>query len=150
MKISKLLFRLRLAMLPKQSHPMAKSAVKGLLHRDWPRGPHLCEKWTRYTRQDAYGYKFAHLQKPTARETGIAFRDAGYAVPLEAGSVEGDQLYKLSGSGGDGHVATRIRGNMVAENASVHWDGHDSRGLRTLREYGSFDLIVRLPKTNQR
>jgi hypothetical protein len=50
----------------------------------------------------------------------------------------------MTGSGGNGHVAIRILGNKVAENSSVHWDGRDARGVRTLKEFGNFDMIVRL------
>jgi hypothetical protein len=95
--------------------------------------------------QAVYGSKFDEFWSTSARLTGRRFKKSPYAVNLTNGSVVGDLLYKLNGSGGAGHVGIRIAGNRVAENSSVHWDGIDARGIRTLREFGHFDLIVRLP-----
>jgi hypothetical protein len=106
-----------------------------------------CEKFVRYAKTDAYGSQFSHLQRSTALETALVFQDAGYSVPVKNGSIEGDLLYKLTGSGGAGHVGIRLRGNMVAENSTVHWDGTDARGIRTLAEFGNYDLIIRLPSS---
>ncbi len=151
MKISKILFRARLRLLPRQTHPLAVAAVNGLRSRETTKEPHQCEKWARQVKQLVYGGKFTALQCPNAMLTAIAFKEAGCSIPLSCGSTEGDLLYKIYGSGGDGHVGIRLAGNVVAENSSVHWDGTDARGLRTLAEFGNFDMIIRLPanRTNK-
>lgn len=95
--------------------------------------------------QAVYGDRFDEYWRDSALHTGLAFRSSPYNVPLTQGSTQGALLYKLHGSGGDGHVGIRVMGNMVAENSSVHWDGRDARGKRTLREFGNFDVIVILP-----
>ncbi len=145
MKISKILLKMRMRLLPRQTHPLAKTALKGLRDAKTTREPHQCEKWARQAKEAAYGLKFGAFQRYNAFMTANAFREAGFSIPLDHGSKEGDLLYKLHGSGGDGHVGIRLAGNMVAENSSVHWDGTDARGLRTLAEFGNFDLIIRLP-----
>lgn len=106
--------------------------------------PHMCQRWVREVVQAVYGSRYDRFWKSTALLTGASFHGAGLFVPLGEGSVPGDLLYKLHGSGGDGHVGIRILGNQVAENSSVHWDGRDARGCRSLTEFGNFDLIVRL------
>jgi hypothetical protein len=144
MRISKMLFRARLRLLPKQTHPLAKAALNGLRDARTTHEPHQCEKWARQVKERVYGAKFSAWQRHNAMMTAMAFKEAGYAVSLASGSKEGDLLYKIYGSGGDGHVGIRLAGNVVAENSSVHWDGSDARGLRTLAEFGNFDLIIRL------
>lgn len=73
------------------------------------------------------------------------FKKRGLTVPKKNGSVIGDLLYKFGGT--HGHVGVRIAGNRVAENSSVHGVGdEDARGIRTLKQFGEFDGIVRLPE----
>lgn len=106
--------------------------------------PHYCQRWVRQVVQSVCGATYDHLFKASAVETGKAMKAAGLSVPLTRGCVPGDLLYKLTGSGGDGHVGIRVEGNRVAENSSVHWNGKDARGFRSLKEFGNFDLIIRL------
>ncbi len=149
MKISKILFRARLRFLPRQTHPLAIAALHSLRSRETTKEPHQCEKWARQVKERVYGAKFSPLQRHNAMMTAMAFKEAGFSIPLACGSIEGDLLYKIYGSGGDGHVGIRLRGNVVAENSSVHWDGSDARGLRTMAEFGNFDVIIRLPATKE-
>ncbi|MBV9469834.1 MAG: hypothetical protein JOZ57_11380, partial [Abitibacteriaceae bacterium] len=105
------------------------------------------ERWVRQVCQHVYGNKYDAFWRASARETGLAFvEDGRFVVPLQAGSVPGDLLFKLYGSGGDGHVGIRVLSNRVAENSSVHWQDnhHDARGFRTLIEFEHYDVIVRL------
>jgi hypothetical protein len=126
---------------------LSESAKTALKAPQFVRLPHRCQQWVREVVQHVYGNRFdRYFYRVNAIGSGLAFKNSPYCVPLENGSVPGDILYKLSGSGGDGHVGIRILGNKVAENSSVHWDGQDARGIRTLREFGNFDLIVRLPE----
>jgi hypothetical protein len=148
--ISKAKFLLRRAMLPKQSNPVARAAVAGLRAKWSPRGPHQCQVFARKCYEQVFGNDFSEIDLGTATLTAISFRQHGYSVPLKHGSRPGDLLYKITGSGGDGHVGIRVAGNMVAENSSVHWDGSDARGLRTLEEFGNFDIIVRLHETDKK
>ena len=106
--------------------------------------PHYCQRWVRQVVQSVCGSDYDKLFKGNAADTGKAMKAAGLSIPLTRGCVPGDLLYKLTGSGGDGHVGIRVEGNRVAENSSVHWDGKDARGFRSVKEFGNFDLIIRL------
>ncbi len=124
---------------------MVDAAMKGLKARSgWPKKPHRCQEWVRLCAEQEFGTKFDDEFDETALLSARNFKGTKYEVPLENGSQPGDLLYKMTGSGGNGHVAIRILGNKVAENSSVHWDGRDARGVRTLKEFGNFDMIVRL------
>ena len=129
---------------------LSEAAVRAVTAKGFERRPHWCQKWVRQVVQRVYGDDFDPFMKPTALESARAFlQDGRYVVPLHRGSVPGDLLYKMHGSGGDGHVAIRVIGNRVAENSSLHWNAEaarpDARGFRSLKEYGHYDLIVRLP-----
>ncbi len=124
---------------------MVHAAQVGLTFKGFIKEPHCCQMWVRQVYESVYDERFDDFQKDTAILAGRAWKRSRYAVLLRNGSVPGDLLYKLHGSGGDGHVGIRLPGNIVAENSSVHWDGKDARGTRTLKEFGNFDLIVRLP-----
>jgi hypothetical protein len=103
-----------------------------------------CQVQARVTYEHVFGEIFADIDLGTAKLSGLNFALHGYSIHLGRGSLPGDLLYKVHGSGGFGHVGIRVAGNMVAENSSIHWDGNDARGLRTLEEFGHFDLIIRL------
>jgi hypothetical protein len=124
---------------------MNDAAQRALTGSQFEARPHLCQKWVRQVIQSLYSDTFDQLFETDAIRTGNCFNAHGLGVPLLHGSAVGDVLYKLHGSGGHGHVGIRIEGNRVAENSSVHWDGHEARGIRSLREFGNFDLIIRLP-----
>lgn len=125
---------------------LEEAAVKAVTADGFETLPHYCQRWTRQVVETVYGKRFEDvIHKANAISAGLALRSAGYSIPLQNGSVPGDLLFKLHGSGGDGHVGIRVLGNKVAENSSVHWDGHDARGFRSLKEFGHFDLIIRLP-----
>lgn len=121
------------------------AATKALTAHNFETRPHYCQRWVRQVIESVYGDRFDAFSADTALHAGLRWRKSKYNVPLTEGCTQGDLLYKLTGSGGDGHVGIRIMGNMVAENSSVHWDGSDARGRRTLKEFGNFDVIVRLP-----
>jgi hypothetical protein len=110
----------------------------------FPKKPSRCQEFIRLASEEVVGNKFDDEFAGTARETGMNFIGTKYQVPREDGCIPGDLLYKLDGSGGSGHVAMRIPGNKVVENSSIHWNGRDARGTRTMKEYGHFDVIVRL------
>lgn len=102
--------------------------------------------WVRLVIEWVCGLVFWSKNPPDAIAACHALQALGFEVPKENGSVPGDLLFKLTGSGGFGHVGIRVAGNMVAENSSVHDDDDgDARGLRTLAEFGDFDVIIRIP-----
>lgn len=124
------------------------AAIRAVTATGYATQPHLCERWVREVCQHVYGNAFDEFWQASARATALAFLDdERYVVPLTAGSLPGDLLFKTTGSGGDGHVSIRVAGNRVAENSSCHWrdSGQDARGFRTLVDFGHFDVIVRLP-----
>lgn len=129
---------------------LSDAATRAVTVKGYETQPHLCERFVRQVCQKVYGSEFDAQWKASAAATGQAFQEDGqFVVPLTAGSVPGDLLFKLQGSGGDGHVGIRVLGNRVAENSSVHWNSQaphpDARGFRSLKEFGHYDLIVRLP-----
>jgi hypothetical protein len=104
--------------------------------------------WVRLVTDAVYGKDaFRQYFGRTARISALRFKKSPYFVPLKHGSKIGDILFKTHGSGGFGHVGIRIEGNRVAENSSVHVGEYDNeaRGIRTLKEFGDYDVIVRLP-----
>lgn len=144
MKISKLMDALRLNRLKRQSNPIAAAAVRAITAKGFPVAPSMCQMFARLVYESVYGSEFEFAHKPTALQAAHAFRAHGFDVPLEGGAQPGDLLYRLSGNGGFGHVGIYLAGGMVAENSVVHAGDGDARGLRTLREFGDFDMIVRL------
>ena len=96
------------------------------------------DRWNNLWRPDA---------SPTAAEAGRAFQKGGFGVNLNDVEI-GDILFKTVGSGGAGHVGI-VTSRGVCENSSVHWNksgGKDARGLRSLREWGAFQIAIRLPE----
>ncbi len=93
------------------------------------------------------------------KETGHAHDYNGDPQSLE----EGDLLYKTEGSGGFGHVGNLLdksdpdwRNWPVGENSTYHarrdakkrgvpLEQGDARGIRTLGEFGAFQVVGRLP-----
>lgn len=127
-----------------------QAATKAVTAPGYPTKPGLCQMFVRLTVESIYGKRFdAVIHQGSAKEAAEAFEhDGRYVVPLDHGSVPGDLLYKKHGSGGFGHVGIRVSGNRVAENSSVHITDRgdkNARGFRTLKEFGDFDVIVRLP-----
>jgi hypothetical protein len=143
-QISKEIFRQRLASLPAQTNPLAKLAVNGLTQNWAAHKESRCQEWARNVYEKLYGKQFSEIDLGTAKLSGLNFALHGYSIHLGRGSIPGDLLYKIHGSGGAGHVGIRIATNMVAENSIVHWNGIDGRGISTLAEFGNWDLIIRL------
>lgn len=115
-----------------------------------------CLRWVRQAVESAgYGERFERQfrvgSRPTAKLSGQAFKAAGLAVT--GGAEPGDLLFKLAGSGGDGHVGILLPDGRVAENSSAHWSasgGRDARGTRSVAAFWGTcppwaRLIVRLP-----
>jgi hypothetical protein len=102
-------------------------------------------KWARQVLHSVYGEQFQHLIGTTPARTALNLEKAGLAVPLDSGHQIGDLVFKLNCCDGKGAVGIVIDGNRVAENSLVHWNGKDARGVRSMREFGEFDRIIRFP-----
>lgn len=130
-------------------HPpsLAEEAIRAVTANGYETQPGFCQRFVREIIQHCCGDRYNAYFAPDAVATAHRFEHAGWGLEPERGSKPGDLLYKLSGSGGFGHVGIRVSGNRVAENSHVHYDPdtRDARGFRTLREFGDYDLIVRLP-----
>lgn len=129
------------------------SKAKEALTADWSAsGDGWCQRWTRQTLEKVYGSKYAGYMESSAAKTGRAFLNAGLGfrrseLKSRGGLQLSDILYKLHGSGSFGHVGIYIGNNQVAENSSFH-GSRDARGTRTLAQWGTVDVIVRLPEPN--
>jgi hypothetical protein len=133
----------------------AAEAKRALTAKGYPTAKSLCQKFARLVVQSQAGNIFDKwLWKASAAEAGKAFLNSpyGYRKGKQPGGVlqPGDLLYILSGSGGYGHVGVCIGDGKVAENSIYHWKrtGKDSRGIRTLQQFGNYDVVVRLPDPN--
>jgi hypothetical protein len=117
-----------------------------------------CQKWVRLVIQSCLGDEYDKYMRATAADTARAFIKGGYgfyATQLaQYGALRpGDILYKTVGSGGFGHVGIYLGRNsagqgLVAENSTFHWNrtnGKDARGIRTLEQFGAYQVVVRLP-----
>lgn len=84
---------------------------------------------------------------PNAWEAANRLEKLGYGIPLSQGSQVGDLLFKKpTENNAAGHVGIRVPGNRVAENSSYHAasDDDDARGVRTLKQFGTYHKIIRL------
>lgn len=100
--------------------------------------------WVRLVLQAVFGHKFDFAWKSSARLAALAWAGSHYVVAPTEPLKPGDILYKTVGSGGFGHVGIYLLGGMVAENSSLHDDDDgDARGLRTLLEFGVYQIRVR-------
>ncbi len=122
-------------------------ATNAVTAAGFEKGKSMCQKFARQVVEKEFGKKFeAIIHQPDAKAAALAFKEDGDYV-VENGSIPGDLLYKIEGSGGHGHVGIRVSGNRVAENSVVHFnasDGKDGRGFRSLEDFGHVDVIVRL------
>ncbi len=143
---------------------LARAATNGVTDRRFETEPTYCGRFVNQCVEMAYHgtpsrnaatYRsgpytrfFGGYKRPTATTTGRNFqRDGCYVVRVTGGRFEpGDILFKMHGSGGDGHVGIYVGGGRVAENSSTpRGRVQGAKGYRSLAEYGHVDLVVRLP-----
>lgn len=132
---------------------LAKAAERGINDRSKPRRKGMCQMFARLCVEDVYGLLYdKYIHKGTAEAARRSMIKAGFSVPLSNGSAVGDILYKQGTPGQpEGHVGIRIPGNRVAENSSVHWSAKNgARGVRSLKDFGRVDTIIRLPTPKKR
>lgn len=129
---------------------IAEQALRGLKSDVFPSTRGMCQKFARISVQSAIGHGYdGVLQKASAKEAALSLRAAGLARDYVQGQIlqPGDLLYKTIGSGGFGHVGVYVGNNQVAENSSYHVrnGGSDARGIRTLEQFGAFQIVARFP-----
>jgi hypothetical protein len=136
------------------SHPIAIAGRRGLTDPNKPRRNHLCQKYARLCVTDAVGHKYdTWLWQDNAVLAARALIKGNFAflageLKQHGGLQSGDLLYKTTGSGGDGHVGIYDDPQHIYENSTVHWirsGEKDARGIRTLEQFGHFDVVARLP-----
>lgn len=128
---------------------LANAAIGALTRDGFESEKGYCQRFVRQVIQSSLGSKYDVYFKASAKETGLAFLKAWIGFPAtelakHGGLQEGDVLYKTEGSGGFGHVGI-YTSKGVAENSSYHAkNDNDARGLRSLKQFGVFQVVVRL------
>lgn len=128
---------------------LAKAAERAVTAAGFVSKPGRCQQWVREVVQSAYGAEYNQYHRESAHKSMVAWASSPFAVKPERGSVVGDILYKRGTKANPyGHVGIRVAGNRVAENSSTSRGRvAGARGFRTLKEFGEYDLIVRLPSS---
>jgi hypothetical protein len=103
-----------------------------------------CSRFVRQCVEAAYGTKYAELFGSSAIDTGKAFQRNNLTV---SDLQPGDILFKMTGSGGFGHVGIFVGDDKVAENSSTKIGRvRGALGFRTVEQYGAYQLTGRLPE----
>lgn len=129
---------------------LASAALNALTAKGFENEKGYCQRWVRQVVQSSpLGHEYDRFFKESAKSTAEAFLNSEFgfsAHSITKGDLQvGDILYKTEGSGGFGHVGI-LTEKGVAENSSYHArNDTDARGLRTLAQYGAFQVVVRLP-----
>lgn len=127
---------------------LAEAAIAAVTDPSVEQRKGFCSRFVRQVVEKVYGNEYRSLFGASAIETGENFRDAGLTVNATAADVElGDILFKMTGSGGFGHVGIYVGARGVAENSSTSIGRvQGAKGYRTLGQYGHFDSVGRLPE----
>jgi hypothetical protein len=135
------------------NHQLSNGALKALKAKGFETYKGYCSRWAREVTEFVYGdLRYNRLwrpdDKPTATKAAYAFQKAGFQVPKTDLQI-GDILFKTTGAHGHVGIVVPHKGGLgVAENSTYHWNrsgGKDARGIRTLSEYGTFQIAIRLP-----
>lgn len=111
----------------------------------------MCSKFSRQVTEAEYALKYRDLFGASALVTMENFKRAKrgfYPSELLAhdGLWPGDFLFKGKRSGQYGHVGIYVGSDLVAENSSTSIGRvSGAKGYRTLRQYGVYDYVGRLP-----
>lgn len=133
-------------------NPIAQEATVALSKAGYPTTNNLCQKFARLVVEKVLGGKPMGSPNPlSATAAAHKLLAEGKAFPASdlarhGGLQAGDLLYKTQGSGGFGHVGIYIGDGKVVENSTVHWKrsgGKDARGVRSLKEFGAFQIVAR-------
>jgi len=132
---------------PFKNVDLASHAVFAVSNGGFERGKQYCLRWVREVVENKTRKPWSVPRGSDAWEAAQELTKQGLSVPAIRGSKIGDVLFqKPTPRNPHGHVGVRVAGNRVAENWSGHWraDRPDSRGFRTLEEFGRVDCIIRL------
>ena len=127
---------------------LAQAAIDGVTdpHTESQKG--FCSRWVREVVEGIYPGIYDGLFGATANATGLNFLHAGLGVPFaDAGAIQvGDILVKEFGDVGHIGIYTGPRG--VAENSSTPIGRVlGAKGFRSLAQWGTPQIVVRLPST---
>lgn len=112
-----------------------------------------CQRANRQAIQLVYNSKYNSLMKGNARDTGFAMMSAGLAFKAtelkERGGLQvGDILFKTYQP--FGHVEIYLGDNQTGGNSSTTVGRvNGALGYRTLAQFGTVDIIGRLPDPNE-
>lgn len=135
------------------------TAKRAITDRNFELQSGYCSRFVRQVVEATHGKKYSHLFGASAKISANLFLASpyGYYWPAEKAKLGnviqvGDILFKRNGSGGYGHVGIYVGDvpgvgkQLVAENASAtRGRVQGAKGYRTLEQYGSFDVLGRLP-----
>ncbi len=118
---------------------LANAAIAAVTDPSVEQKKGFCSRFVRQVTQKVYGDEYRSLFGASAIETGHNFRDAGLTVNATASTIEvGDILFKMTGSGGFGHVGIYVGEKGVAENSSTSIGRvQGAKGFRTLAQMGT-------------
>lgn len=143
---------------PDEASMAEATAAKGAIYdRAFRLQSGYCSQFARMVAQKSQGSeKYRYLFGASAIESANRFLkySYGHLWPSEkaklGGTIQpGDFLFKRYGSGGYGHVGIYAGNGLVAENSSTRYGRiQGAKGYRTLRQFGYFDVVGRLPDPN--
>ncbi len=132
-----------------KEHPLSIQTRKSLTDPNFETKPGYCYRLFRENRQSVYGHQFDKYDddsdRPTAKKAEENWRESPYVVTKAQGYAIGD-VYFYGDHGPDGHVGTRIPGNLIADNSITHHGRiQGGKGVRPLEELGEPTTVIRLP-----
>lgn len=131
---------------------LATTARNALGDPDFEDADGYCQRFVRQCLEAVYGDKYADYMEPSALLSARSFLASGLGTQNFRVLEVGDILYKVRGSGGFGHTGIYLGdGKGVAENSSTPIGRvQGAKGIRTLRQFGEYQVMVRLPDPNKK
>jgi len=127
---------------------LADAAQAAMTNPSIERQKGYCSRFVRQVVASVYGNQYAGLFGASAIDTGNNFKHAGFSVPVTRPDdlQIGDILFKMTGSGGFGHVGIYVGAKGVAENSSTSLGRiSGAKGYRTLEQWGKWQVVGRIP-----
>lgn len=128
---------------------IADAAHAAMTDSDIESGRGFCSRFVRQVVSKVYGNQYRGLFGASAIDTGHNFRRVGLdaSVTQESQLEVGDILFKMTGSGGFGHVGIYVGGSKgLASNSSTPIGRvSGAKGYRTLGQWGAWQLVGRIP-----
>ena len=123
---------------------LAAAAIAGITSGATTSVGKRCQQWVREVSQSVYGSAYDGFWGSSAKTTAQAFVKHGAQFVASKPYQPGDILYKTNGV--NGHVGIYVGHGLVAENSTTS-KGRilGAKGFRTLSQYGTVNVVVRLP-----